>query len=111
MRVPPCAVQRQLVDDRGDPGARAAVAFRERDLRVDGLPRADRKPDGPAVVLSFKAVGVFGSPFLRYEVGTFADWQDNVRAIALGLEALQATHPDHGGDATDFAAVQAARAS
>lgn len=129
---------------------RESVAARRRGCR------ADRNARGPAIVLSFQAVSVAGEPHLRYEVGTFTRWQDNVRAIALGLEALRAvdrygvtrrgeqyagwkqlttgdtllrdrgaelitehggvtqalkaTHPDHGGDATDFAAVQAARA-
>lgn len=138
-------------------GARRTVleiAFREQDLRLDGLPRADRHAQSPGVVLSFEATAVPGKPHLRYEVGTYNDWRDNVRAIALGLEALRAvdrygvtkrgeqyagwkqlesggpsaargreliaehgsvvealkaTHPDHGGDALDFAAVQAAR--
>lgn len=66
------------------------VDFRERDLRIDGLPRADRRAQSPGVVLSFEARAVPGSPALRYEVARFWDWQDNVRAIALGLEALRA---------------------
>lgn len=138
-------------------GARGAILeidFREQDLRLDGLPRADRRAQSPAVVFSFEATRVPGSPQLRYEVGSYSDWQDNVRAIALGLEALravdrygvtrrgeqyagwrqltvggpsvergrdlirqhgdvraalQSTHPDHGGDPSDFADVQAAR--
>jgi hypothetical protein len=66
------------------------IDFREQDLRIDGLPRADRHARSPAVVLSFEATSVPGSPQLRYEVGTYSDWRDNVRAIALGLEALRA---------------------
>jgi hypothetical protein len=66
------------------------VDFREQDLRLDGMPRADRRARSAGVVLSFEATRVPGSPQLRYEVGTFYDWQDNVRAIALGLEALRA---------------------
>lgn len=66
------------------------VDMRESDIRLDGLPRADRRPASPVVVLSFKARAVHGQPDLRYEVDTFWDWQDNVRAIALGLEALRA---------------------
>jgi hypothetical protein len=74
-------------------GARQAVleiGFREQDLRLDGLPRADRHARTPGVVLSFKATAVPGAPQLRYEVGTYSDWRDNIRAIALGLEALRA---------------------
>ena len=139
-------------------GARQTVLeidFREQDLRLDGLPRADRQARSPGIVLSFEATAVTGRPHLRYEVIEFTDWRANVRAVALGLEALRAvdrygvtrrgeqyagwkqlesggpsptrgrdlirehggvrealfaTHPDHGGDATDFADVQAARA-
>jgi len=74
-------------------GARRAVLeldFREQDLRLDGLPRADRQARSPGIVLSFGATAVPGRPHLRYEVGTFAHWQANVRAVALGLEALRA---------------------
>lgn len=139
-------------------GARNVVIeldMREQDFRVDGLPRANARALSPGVRLSFTASRVSDSPALRYTVGTFDDWQDNVRAIALGLQALRAvdrygvtrrgeqyagwkqlatgsgpsaergrriisdhggvtaalkaTHPDHGGDAADFADVQAAR--
>lgn len=142
-------------------GARRVVLevdMREEDFRIDGMPRANRAARAartPGIVLSFKATAVPGAPELRYEVGTFTDWRDNVRAVALGLEALRAvdrhgvtrrgeqyagwkalpsgsgpsaergrrlirehgsvtkalmaTHPDHGGDAAEFADVQAAR--
>jgi hypothetical protein len=66
------------------------IDYLERDLRVDGLPRADRRAQSPGIAVSFKACGVAGSPHLRYEVGTFNDWTDNLRAIALGLESLRA---------------------
>ncbi|MEE9471787.1 MAG: molecular chaperone DnaJ [Gemmatimonadota bacterium] len=62
------------------------VALRERDLRLDGFPRADARPQHPGVILSFESR--FGP--LRYPCDTFNDWQDNVRAIALALEALRA---------------------
>lgn len=66
------------------------IDFREQDLRLDGLPRADKRAQSPAVVLAFQAQAIAGEPHLRYEVGTYARWSDNVRAIALGLEALRA---------------------
>lgn len=74
-------------------GARHGVLeidLREQDIRQDGLPRADRNARTPGIVLSFKATAVTGSPELRYEVATFTDWRDNLRAVALGLEALRA---------------------
>jgi hypothetical protein len=140
-------------------GARRTVLeidMREQDFRLDGMPRANANAQSPGIVLSFEATRVPGKPHLRYEVGTFYGWQDNVRAVALGLEALRAvdrhgvtkrgeqyagwkalpvgtgdpsaergrqiirehgtvaralmaTHPDRGGDADQFADVQAAR--
>lgn len=60
--------------------------FREQDLRLDGYPRAGAKALSPAVGLAFESR--FGP--LRYATGTFDRWQDNLRAITLGLEALRA---------------------
>lgn len=63
------------------------VDLREQDFRADGLPRADRRANTDGVVLSIGRSKV-GTP-LRYEAGRFTGWQDNVRALALGLEALR----------------------
>jgi hypothetical protein len=82
-----------LADELRAHGARHAVleiAFREQDLRLDGLPRADARSQSPGIVLSFEASRVPGKPQLRYEVTEFTDWQANVRAVALGLQALRA---------------------
>lgn len=55
-------------------------------IRLDGMPRSDAsEPKDPAVVLSFDSK--FGP--LRYACDTFDRWKDNVRAIALSLEALR----------------------
>ncbi len=124
----------------------------ESQLRIDGWPYEDARPEYPGVIISFDSKH---GP-LRYGTDMFITWKDNVRAVALGLEALRkvdrygigkrgeqyvgwrqlmsgeatlkergraiieehgsetaalkATHPDHGGDPDDFAAVQAARA-
>lgn len=64
------------------------VDLREDDFRLDGLPRADRRAMSPGVVLAFESAKVGHA--LRYAVATFDDWRDNVRAIALGLDALRA---------------------
>jgi hypothetical protein len=61
------------------------IDLTERDIRMDGLPRADARPADPAVIISFDSR--FGP--LRYLCDRFRDWHDNVRAIALGLEALR----------------------
>jgi hypothetical protein len=134
-------------------GARQVVielAIQETDLRLDGQPYADTRPRHPGVTVAFESRH---GP-LKYTADKFATWTENLRAIALGLEALRkvdrygmtsrgeqyagwkalpaggpnrergedlirrhggvrqalmATHPDHGGDAEEFAAVQAAR--
>jgi hypothetical protein len=134
-------------------GGRQAVmqiAVTEADIRLDGGIRATARPAHPGIIVSFDSKH---GP-LEYATDVFNHWQDNVRAVALGLEALRkvdrygiakrgeqyrgwkaleaggpspargeelirehgsvraalmATHPDHGGDPDDFAAVQAAR--
>lgn len=73
-------------------GARTVVLevdMREQDFRVDGQPRADRSARSPGVRLSFVATSLAGSPALMYEAGEYAHWTDNVRALALSLEALR----------------------
>jgi hypothetical protein len=60
--------------------------LRERDIRLDGMPRADARPGSPAVVLSFDSR--YGP--LRYATAEYDDWQDNLRAIALSMQALRA---------------------
>jgi len=58
------------------------------DLRNDGLPRSDAKFVDPGVILTFdSASGPLSFPCDRY-----TDWQANLRAIALWLEALRAVN-------------------
>ena len=60
--------------------------FQEDDLRVtDGWPKASANQASPRVILNFQSKH---GP-LRYPCDRFTDWQANVRAIALGLEALR----------------------
>lgn len=61
------------------------IAIREGGFRLDGLPRADAKAEGPGVILSFKS----RHGFLRLHMDGFKTWQDNLRAIALHLENLR----------------------
>lgn len=58
----------------------------ESQIRIDGLPRADARPARPGVILAFTHPQVGG---LRYPCERFRTWHDNLRAIALGLEALR----------------------
>ena len=64
------------------------IDLRERDFRIDGLPRADRTARTDGIVLTM--LKTRHGHDLRYEVAEFDRWQDNVRAVALGLEALRA---------------------
>lgn len=62
------------------------LAVREADLRIDGMPRArSRSPEHPGCVLSFDSKH---GP-LRYACDAFLHWEDNLRAITLGLESLR----------------------
>lgn len=67
------------------------MAVTERDCRLDGWIRSDARPTHPGVIISFDSVH---GP-LRYHTDRFRSnqrqegWQANVRAIALGLEALR----------------------
>lgn len=73
----------------GHLGAREAViqlALTESEIRVDGTyPLASASPAHPGVVVSFDSKH---GP-LRYSTDRFRSWQDNLRAIALALEALR----------------------
>lgn len=61
------------------------LAVDEGALRMDGLPRADARPEHPGIVLSFESK--WGP--LKYATDEFWTWQDNLRAIALAMEALR----------------------
>lgn len=62
------------------------LAIHESDLRLDGEIRANARPAAhPGVMLAFESKH---GP-LKYATDIYNDWQHNVRAIALGLEALR----------------------
>lgn len=61
------------------------LAITEDEIRLDGYPRANARPEHPGVILAFDSKH---GP-LKYATDAFTDWQDNIRAIALGLEALR----------------------
>ena len=64
------------------------VGLDEYDIRQDGQPRANaRTRVHPGVELSFDSTD---HGRLTYATDQYTDWQDNVRAIALSLEALRA---------------------
>jgi hypothetical protein len=70
------------------------VDVRERDIRLDGMLRADARASSPAVVVAFESK--HGSMLYRCDrfesrwASQGPGWQQNARAIALTLEALRA---------------------
>ena len=63
------------------------VGLEERDIRLDGLPRSNARAFAhPGVEISFDS----RHGRLAYATDVCAEWQHNVRSIALGLEALRA---------------------
>lgn len=62
------------------------LALMPQDIRQDGLPRANAKPSHPGVILSFDS----SHGALSYPTDRFDAWEDNLRAIALSLQALRA---------------------
>lgn len=62
------------------------LSLTEDDIRLDGWPRANARPSHPGVVLAFDS-REYGP--LKYPCDNFTTWQDNLRAIALALEALR----------------------
>lgn len=70
-------------------GARDAVVQlhlrRDQFRSSDGLPRADATFANPGVIVSFDK----GKAHLTFPCDRFDHWLDNLRAIALGLEALR----------------------
>lgn len=77
---------RRELEFLGARGTTLQIALQDKDFRIDGYPRATARPDHPGVILSFSSrqVGDQG-----YPCDTFLTWQDNLRAIALSLEALR----------------------
>lgn len=63
------------------------------DIRIDGKQRANAKPVSPAVRLVFDSIhgqlSYATDRFVRNFKGPREDWKHNLRAIALGLEALR----------------------
>jgi hypothetical protein len=57
----------------------------ESQIRGDGLPYARARPDFQGVIVAFESKH---GP-LKYMTDVFNDWHENLRAIALGLEALR----------------------
>lgn len=59
------------------------------DVNKNGTLRADARIKEPGVIIQFVAGRLKGTPTLLYRCDRFPYWQDNVSAIARGLEALR----------------------
>lgn len=90
----------RLLDDElshlGATGVSLQVAASERDCRLDGQLRANARVTHPGVILTVetKQHGTLVYACDRFQAATWkrnalAGWQVNLRAIALGLEALR----------------------
>ncbi|ROS62176.1 hypothetical protein EDF38_1279 [Frigoribacterium sp. PhB160] len=85
------------------------VAIAPEQFRLDGQPRAQAKAEHPGVILSLRS----RHGQLSYPCDTFTTWQDNLRAIALALEALRKVDrygvTSHGEQYRGFLAIESAR--
>lgn len=62
------------------------LAIGREDLRLNGALRSTMRPEHPGIILTFT------SPKLgkvRFVTDRFSTWEDNLRGVALGLEALR----------------------
>jgi hypothetical protein len=73
-------------DDPNWPTSVLQIALREQDFRLDGMPRASAVTEHPGVILNVESRN---KPPLSFPCDTFTHWHDNLRAIALTLEALR----------------------
>lgn len=77
-----------LTYELGRLGARAVVvrlALSDRDIRRDGWPRANSRPDHPGVVVEWQ----IGETWYFRANDKYDDWQDNIRGIVLTLKSLR----------------------
>lgn len=81
-----CQLQDEL-DCIGTTQAIISLALTSADIRVrDNMPRASARPTDPGVVLNIKC----RQGDLQFACDTYTDWQDNLRAISLTMNALRA---------------------
>ena len=64
--------------------------FRANQLRQDGWPLSGSRPSQPGIVVSFTKVTTAAKEPLSFPCDRFTTFEDNMRAVALSLEALRA---------------------
>jgi hypothetical protein len=87
--VPLTATLRDLDRELRELGAKDAellVAIPADRFRQDGRPYANATAEHPGIILSFEIPRV---GHVSYPCDTFTSWEDNLRAVALALEALR----------------------
>lgn len=100
-----------LVDTKAQQNsAELLVAIPPGAFRIDGRPYANAKADHPGVIFSIDS----RHGHLSYPCDTFTRWEDNLRAIALALEALRKVDrygvTRHGEQYRGFLALEATAA-
>ncbi len=85
------------------------TGHRAEDIRLDGYVRSSaRKPAHPGVRLWFESQAVRGGKAVGYQchsMDTYREWQDNLRALVLRLEALRAVDR-YGGEGSQAGGEQ-----
>ena len=76
---------RYELDRLGADAVVVKLALEDRDIRRDGYPKANARPDHPGVVVEWQ----IGEVWYRRAAERYDRWQDNIRAVALTLEALR----------------------
>ena len=91
----------------GGKNAAMQIAIAPEAFRLDGYPRATAKPEHPGIILTLDSK--HGA--LSYPCDTYSTWQENLRAIALALEALRKVDrygvTKHGEQYRGFLAITA----
>ncbi len=89
--------------------ARLLIAIPPSQFRLDGQPYAVAKAEHPGIIFSLDSKH---GP-LSYPCDTFTTWQDNLRAVALALEALRKVDrygvTRHGQQYRGFLAIEQGR--
>lgn len=98
-----------LVDTKAQQdSAEVLIAIPAGAFRLDGRPYANAKAEHPGIIFSIDS----RHGHLSYPCDTFTTWQDNLRAIALALEALRKVDrygvTSHGEQYRGFLAIEGA---